>query len=219
MTHTNSRRAFTLVEILVVLAIVSLLAALLFPVFLTVRGKARESVCGSNLRQIGQGIVMYAADSDGRFPHAVDPSDRAMPAMFDSFPDFAPEIPRIGQMHEVLQPYLKSTQIFACPADTGFMFADFSGAQLDAFPSSFEKFGTSYYYRTELAARKMNESGVQEAARINMMFDGVGHWHGTLTPIAGRYNTLFADGHVKNLSRDQIGQAWSTPLQSPRRTP
>lgn len=215
MAKSRVRRtlAFTLVELLVVIAVIALLAALLFPVFLTARGKARETVCLSNLRQIGMGVAMYMQDNDSRYPYAVDPSDRAAPANFNRFPDFAPDVPQIGLMHEVLQPYVRSPQLFACPADTGFVLCDFSGVQLDAFPSSHQKYGTSYYYRTELAARKTGENGVQFPAQINMLMDGVGHWHGTLMPLAQRYNVLFADGHVKNLSRPQIAEAWATPLQ------
>jgi len=44
---------FTLIELLVVVAIIALLAAILFPVFAKAREKARQSVCQSNLRQIG----------------------------------------------------------------------------------------------------------------------------------------------------------------------
>jgi prepilin-type N-terminal cleavage/methylation domain-containing protein len=41
---------FTLIELLVVVAIISLLAAILFPVFASAREKARQSTCASNLR-------------------------------------------------------------------------------------------------------------------------------------------------------------------------
>lgn len=210
----SRRRAFTLVELLVVIAIIALLAAILFPVFLTARGKARQTVCASNLRQIGLGITMYVQDNDGLYPHAVDPSDRGGPSGWSQYPEFAAAIPQIGFMHEVLQPYIRSPQIFACPADTGFTVVDFSGVRLDAFPSSHEKYGTSFYYRTEIAARRASESSIAVPAEINMLFDGAGHWHGTLIPMAQRYNTLFVDGHVKNLSRSQIDRAWATPLQT-----
>ncbi|HEX8236383.1 MAG TPA: DUF1559 domain-containing protein [Abditibacteriaceae bacterium] len=210
--HPRRARAFTLIEVIVVLAIISLLAALLFPAFLTARGKARQVMCASNLRQIGLGIAMYAQDYDGLFPHAVDPSDRAAPGGWAVFPEFAVSIPSIGLVHEVLQPYVPSRQIFACPADKGIAVHEFSGAILNAFPTSYEKFGTSYYYRTEIAARRASEASFQTPASLNVLFDGAGRWHGTLLPLASRYNVLFADGHVKNLSWEQIDEAWRTPL-------
>lgn len=59
---------FTLIELLVVIAILAILAAILFPVFARAREKARQSVCQSNLRQLGKGIMMYIEDWDNSFP-------------------------------------------------------------------------------------------------------------------------------------------------------
>ena len=60
-------RAFTLVELLVVVAILAILAALLFPVFQKVRGNARNTQDLSNLRQIGLAAQAYTQDHDERW--------------------------------------------------------------------------------------------------------------------------------------------------------
>src|SRR5579862_1120682 len=60
----KSNRAFTLIELLVVIAIIAILAAILFPVFAQARGKARQAVCQSNMKQIGLAYLMYAEDYD-----------------------------------------------------------------------------------------------------------------------------------------------------------
>lgn len=205
-------RAFTLIEVLFVLAIISILSALIFPVFLTARGQARQTVCASNLRQVGLSISMYTQDCDGHYPYAVDSIDRAIPGAWSQFPKFEADIPKIGLLHQVLQTYAHSPNIFACPSDTGFIAPDFNAVILNAFPSSYEKYGSSYYYRTEIAARHATESTILTPTQINVLFDPVGYWHGTLTPLLPRYNVLFADGHVKCLTRSQINEAWSTPL-------
>ena len=59
---------FTLVEILVVIAILALLAAILFPVFARARENGRRASCQSNLRQIGMGLLQYIQDADERLP-------------------------------------------------------------------------------------------------------------------------------------------------------
>ncbi len=65
--------ALTLVELLVVLAIVSLLAALLFPALAKAREQSRKAVCAFNLRQIGVALMMYVQDCDEAFPNDGNP--------------------------------------------------------------------------------------------------------------------------------------------------
>lgn len=70
MNAAASRRGFTLIELLVVITIIGLLAALLFPVFAKARERARQTVCESNLHQIGLAIQMYQADHNNVLPEA-----------------------------------------------------------------------------------------------------------------------------------------------------
>jgi len=60
----NHSKGFTLIELLVVIAIIAILAAILFPVFAQARERARLITCTSNLRQIGQSLMMYVQDYD-----------------------------------------------------------------------------------------------------------------------------------------------------------
>ena len=64
------RRAFTLVELLVVISIVAVLIALLLPVLSGARRKATQVACLSNLRQFGAALFAYAGENRGWFPAA-----------------------------------------------------------------------------------------------------------------------------------------------------
>ena len=61
------KHGFTLIEFLVVIAIIAILAAILFPVFARAREKARQVSCQSNERQLGCAGAMYAQDHDGYY--------------------------------------------------------------------------------------------------------------------------------------------------------
>ena len=70
MGHTHmkiKRQAFTLIELLIVIAIIALLAAILFPVFGRARENARRTSCASNMKQMGLAMLQYAQDYDERY--------------------------------------------------------------------------------------------------------------------------------------------------------
>jgi prepilin-type N-terminal cleavage/methylation domain-containing protein len=100
--------AFTLIELLVVIAIIAILAAILFPVFAQARGKARQTMCASNVRQLGLGVLMYAQDFDETLPpvaYIVGQSvEQAGSRGVVLWPD-------------LVAPYLKNNDIRRCPDD------------------------------------------------------------------------------------------------------
>ena len=104
--HYRAYRAktegFTLIELLVVIAIICLLAAILFPVFVTVRRKARESSCASNLKQLGLAVLQYSQDYDEHYPMSYIGDLSANPM-------------RERTLVGVLDPYVKNNQIWFCP--------------------------------------------------------------------------------------------------------
>lgn len=216
-----------MIELLVVIAIIALLAALLFPVFAKAKAAAKKTQCLSNLKQIGNGLLLYMADADDRFPWAVDPIDKVRSEIWSGFPDFQAQIPYMPYLHEAVEPYLKSKEIFHCPSDSGTnVLDDRPFIHFKTVPTMFKTYGTSYFFRTEIAFKAYSQDRFQYPADVNVLMDAGGHWHGDggamnededgfffgIKLRGYRYNTLYGDMHAKSLSFNQLQTAWQTEL-------
>lgn len=103
---SGRRGAFTLIEILVVIAIIALLVAILFPVFSRTRENARRASCLSNLKQIGLGIAQYVQDFDETYP--IDAGN-------DDSGNWGTVYSGLSWVGKV-EPYVQSHQLFICPS-------------------------------------------------------------------------------------------------------
>ncbi len=103
---------FTLVELLVVVAVITILAVLLTPVLAQAREKARQARCMSNLRQIAVAMALYVDDNAETYPRDVTRCSDG-PAS-DPCSQWNPH----QRLEARLQPYLKDTAVFACPSAT-----------------------------------------------------------------------------------------------------
>jgi len=112
---------FTLIELLVAMAVIAILAAMLFPVFVSTREKARQATCISNLSQITKAWLMYADDNSGR----ACPSYYWSPDGWRRAWDFDLKDIKLGGKtttiwrYGLLGPYTKSGEIKSCPSFHG----------------------------------------------------------------------------------------------------
>ena len=102
--NRHFRSAFTLIEMLVVIAIIALLAAILFPVFATAREKGRSASCTSNLKQLGLGMLQYAQDYDEILPWDYSYYGTPTDAHYWA---------------EVIYPYVRDNDVYICPSTQG----------------------------------------------------------------------------------------------------
>jgi len=168
--------AFTLVELLVVMAIIAILAALLLPTLGRTKESARATVCLSNLHQIGIALQIYVSDNNNKLPVMRDVSPDPVVAATNTFP----------AIQKVLAPQLGNTNVLRCPSD------------LQKF---FELTGSSYAWNSLL-----NGEDADHLVVFNLHFDpheipvvyDKEDFH-KARGAAKAVNYLYADGHIKNL--------------------
>jgi prepilin-type N-terminal cleavage/methylation domain-containing protein/prepilin-type processing-associated H-X9-DG protein len=114
-----SSRGFTLIELLVVIAVISVLAAILFPVFAQARARARQATCVSNLRQVNLAALQYVSDYDETWPITRPVIDGANASAYGAWPasdTFTTPSPAARSLFaNAMEPYLKTWDVWACP--------------------------------------------------------------------------------------------------------
>ena len=113
------RRGFTLIALLVVIAIIAILASILFPVFARAREKARQTSCMSNMKQLALAFEMYSQDNDETMPGC--PNGDMGNGLYGGwvwYPTFgAPTNGYFDVTRGSLYSYVRNRQIFICPND------------------------------------------------------------------------------------------------------
>lgn len=67
----KKHKGFTLIELMIVIAIIAILAAILVPNFVRARDQGNLAACKSNLKNMGTAFEMYASDNGGIYPSSL----------------------------------------------------------------------------------------------------------------------------------------------------
>ncbi len=216
---TGARGAFTLIELLVVIAIIAILAAILFPVFAQAREKARQTACLSNMRQLGNAMMMYVQDYDETFPHHFGAAQAATPTytLYNS-----------GQAWPLMiYSYVKNKGVFDCPSSPDKV-SDVYPEGLTLWGPGTTDYDGNYMFNYDGITYGTSSSmaGIPEPASTYMLFDGgdfvccwgTNSWTTLMEELdlnwnsgkegpnrhSNMSNVAFADGHVKAVPLKQL---------------
>lgn len=216
------RSGFTLIEILVVMGIISILAAFLFPVFAHAKQKARQTKCINNLKQLAAAIELYETDYDGM----------AMPVRRTSHAEW-------GHMwQDLVNPYIRQLkgiggrnineqgEIFLCPAaPLGSAIYDYKAAKT---------YGYNFYINCNVHIESIEVPA--DTLRITECSDqdpddpyavyGGGSWYAPMPDVSrfhgqfdiyapgwhdGKNIVLWVDGHAAAMARKEVMKADDYP--------
>jgi prepilin-type N-terminal cleavage/methylation domain-containing protein/prepilin-type processing-associated H-X9-DG protein len=187
----SHRRAFSLIELLLTIAIILILVALLLPALQNAQAKARRAQCTGNLKQIGVAFHVWAHDHNDKFPMEVPASERGTL-------EFAqPGVSIVAFRHfQALSNELVETRLLVCPADrsrvAAHSFDDLQNNNLSYFVNTRATFGKS---DSVLAGdRNIRTSGHMEFTYLQFGPEDAVEWSSALH--GSRGNVLFGDAHV-----------------------
>lgn len=214
-------KGFTLIELLTVIAVIAVLAGILFPVIQSGITSSRKSKCASNLRQIYTGMAMYANEHNGLI----------LPALGGAAADYAVWVDKLIDYIDVDLRFPNGEEprsVLACPESDA---VSVGGARSHYGQStrinqaytqenddgSFQKAGGMVYMQTvDRPSQTLYLADAKNPDGLNSCVRNISPYN--MDTIAFRHNDqanlLFLDGHVESWTRDQFPEEGRTASRS-----
>ena len=189
-------RGMTLIELLCVMGIIAMLAALLLPALAQAQARARRLQCINDLHQVGVGFVNFANEHNGQFPMAVPMSAGGTLELAQSGYRLEGDFYFSFRHFQAASNELVTPNVVVCPADTrppAASFTTLSNASLSYFVGVNAEFARP----TSILAgdRNLTNDYATPGTLVRLGGNYPLHWTDELHRFKG--NLLFSDGHVE----------------------
>lgn len=216
MRATGSIRrfgAFTLIELLTVMAVIAILAALLLPAVNQGRARAKRINCINHLRQVGVAFQEFAHDHNGQFPTAVPASLGGSEEFTTSGYLLAGNFYFSFRHFQALSNDLVAPQMLVCPADTRIAATNFAALQNENL-SYFIGLKSEYSRPNSILAGDRNLTNDLTGTTTLVRLGDLRGWRWTAELHRFNGNLLFADGHVAERSTPPLVSSLDQGLAS-----
>ena len=149
----NGTAAFTLLELLVVVAIIAILASMLLPALAKAKTSGKKAVCNSNMRQMGIAVLLYVSDNESKFP-IYSYANRPTPnnslfqkVRFDIWGDNRNQVSGFQNKAKRLLTAYMGEFVPECPLDEGFQAGSGLESTLYTKGNFYDVYGSSYAFQ------------------------------------------------------------------------
>lgn len=205
-SKAGKRWIFTLVELLVVIAIIAILASMLLPALGKARDQAKAIKCTNNLKQIGNGYILYGDSNDGWFPYTYTGTfGTADYYIWTTF--LGPHVGITDGDNDNIQTHISyNTTVFTCPSAYGnHSVGDYRTYSMSYYTGP-KHMGSNYSIpRVKDSSSSTCTAGDGNSSSLDSTWSAEFYYSSRPElPHQSRANILFGDMHVEALKNSEI---------------